>query len=158
MKTLILFTIIFCISFGCSPKLVKTVEYTTVTEIKEINLSLERWSDLDYYNLNYKDAHYVSPSNLSPDEESIIQNMQIGLGSKESVSDIKKELLNFMNDDTNETIIISLDVDQSITFKKDKVGDIVKIYGLIWNNGWMGITGFLTKERLEILFPSELFN
>jgi hypothetical protein len=158
MKTLILFTIIFCISFGCSPKLVKLVEYTTVTEIKEIDLSLERWSDFDYYNLNYKDAHYVSPSNLSPDEESIIQNMQIGLGSKESVSDIKKELLNFIDDDSNETITIRLDADQLITFKKEDFGDIVYIYGIIWNNGWMGITGFLTKERLEILFPSELFN
>jgi hypothetical protein len=158
MKTLTLMTFIFCISFGCSPKLVKTVKTTPIGELKEIDLRLEQWNDLDDYVLSYKDAHYVMPKDLSPDVESI-QDLEISLGSKESVSDLKKELLKFMDDDSSETIIFSLDLpDQKVTFNKVISGDIAIIYGSIWNNGWVSITGLLTKERLEKLFPSELFN
>jgi|LauGreDrversion4_2_1035121.scaffolds.fasta_scaffold385752_1 hypothetical protein len=154
MKTLTLMTFIFCISFGCSPKLFKT---PPVGELKDINLSLEQWSDLDIYVLNFKDAHYVNIRDSSPDEESI-QDMGISLGSKESVSDLKKDLLKFMDDDSSETMTFRLGADQMIIFNKVITGDIVIIYGRIWNNGWVSITGLLTKERLEKLFPSELFN
>jgi hypothetical protein len=64
-----------------------------------------------------------------------------------------------MDDDSSETITFSLDLpDQKVTFNKVISGDIAIIYGSIWNNGWVSITGLLTKERLEKLFPSELFN
>lgn len=120
----------------------------SIGEAKEVGISLEKVPDLDVYFLSYRDAKFTQIDDFK----------SVTLGSKEVVSNIKKAIVELMNDDSSESITIELDNQSSIIFKKVKALGIVNVNGYVTDKGVVGVTGYLTKKRLERLFPTEIFN
>jgi hypothetical protein len=120
----------------------------SIGEAKEVGIYLEKIPDLDLYFLSYRDAKFTQLDDYK----------SVTLGSKEVVSNIKKAIVELMNDDSSETITIELEGQSSIVFKKVKALGIANVNGYVTDKGVISVTGYLTKKRLERLFPSELFN
>jgi hypothetical protein len=128
-----------------------TVLEKAFKDLTAFSMGIEKIPNSDVYFLVYRDAQYTQ----------ITEIKTITLGSKEEVSNIKKALVELMGDSSSESITVQLKEEEKIIFKRVEAMGIVNINGYIFVRGISdiyGITGYLTKKRLEKLFPSEIFN
>ncbi len=137
-----------------SQTITKDIPTEKISEIKDLtafSMGIEKIPNSDVYFLVYRDAQYTQ----------ITEIKTITLGSKEEVSNIKKALVELMGDSSSESITVQLKEEEKIIFKRVEAMGIVNINGYVFVRGISdiyGITGYLTKKRLEKLFPSEIFN
>jgi hypothetical protein len=151
------FTVFLLILIGnpiYSQTITKDIQSEKISEIKDLtafSMGLEKVPGSDIYFLVYRDAQYTQITDIKT----------ITLGSKEEVSNIKKALVELMGDSSSESITVQLKEEEKNMFKRVEAMGIVNINGYVFVRGFSdvyGITGYLTKKRLEKLFPTEIFN